>query len=256
MNAFTHNGLPSRIVFGAGSVRHLADEIEQLGGRRALVIVGLAASGVATILVGLASSLPLFLAGAVVAGAAAGIFTSPQQAAVADVVGNRSRGGTAVATYQMMADLGAIVGSLAVGEIAQHFSFGWAFVTSGVILLIAACRRAVTAATTACPSGEISSRVALRSSRSAATVIRPLWRNRVAMRVAVELLTPSSAARSATRWPPWSFSVASARNCTSVRSPDSSATVRNAIPTSARLRPSTASVRSSSATTRARCGVR
>jgi MFS family permease len=80
----------------------------------------------------------LFLLGAVVAGAAAGIFTSPQQAAVADIVGNKSRGGTAVATYQMMADFGAIVGSLAVGEIAEHFSFGWAFVVSGVILLVAA----------------------------------------------------------------------------------------------------------------------
>lgn len=107
-------------------------------GRRTLVIVGLAASGVATIVVGLASSLALFLAAAVVAGAAAGIFAAPQQAAVADIVGNRSRSGTAVSTYQMMADVGAIVGSLAVGVIAQQLTFGWAFVISGVILLIAA----------------------------------------------------------------------------------------------------------------------
>jgi MFS transporter, ACDE family, multidrug resistance protein len=113
---------------------YLSDRI----GRRTLLIVGLAASGVATIMVGLASSLTLFLAGAVVAGAAAGMFTSPQQAAVADIVGNKSRGGTAVAGYQMMADAGAIVGSLAVGEIAEHFSFGSAFVISGVILLVAA----------------------------------------------------------------------------------------------------------------------
>jgi ACDE family multidrug resistance protein len=113
---------------------HLSDRI----GRRTLLIIGLSVSGVATVLVGLASSWPLFLLGAVVAGAAAGIFTSPQQAAVADIVGNKSRGGTAVATYQMMADLGAIVGSLAVGLIAEHFSFGWAFVVSGVILLVAA----------------------------------------------------------------------------------------------------------------------
>jgi MFS family permease len=113
---------------------YLSDRI----GRRRLLIVGLTASGVATVVVGLASSLTLFLAGAVVAGAAAGIFTSPQQAAVADIVGNKSRGGTAVATYQMMADAGAIVGSLAVGEIAQHFSFGAAFVISGVLLVLAA----------------------------------------------------------------------------------------------------------------------
>jgi MFS transporter, ACDE family, multidrug resistance protein len=113
---------------------HLSDRI----GRRSLLIIGLTVSGVATVLVGLADSLTLFLAGAVVAGAAAGMFTSPQQAAVADIVGNKSRGGTAVASYQMMADLGAIVGSLAVGEIAQHYSYAAAFVVSGVILLIAA----------------------------------------------------------------------------------------------------------------------
>jgi MFS transporter, ACDE family, multidrug resistance protein len=113
---------------------YLSDRI----GRRRLLIVGLTASGAATLLVGSASSLTLFLVGAVIAGAASGIFTSPQQAAVADIVGNKSRGGTAVATYQMMADAGAIVGSLAVGEIAQHFSYAAAFVVSGVLLLIAA----------------------------------------------------------------------------------------------------------------------
>jgi ACDE family multidrug resistance protein len=113
---------------------HLSDRI----GRRTLLIVGLAVSGVGTLLVGLASSLTLFLAAALVAGAAAGIFTSPQQAAVADIIGSRARGGTAIATYQMMSDCGAIVGSLAVGQIAQHLTFGAAFVISGVILLVAA----------------------------------------------------------------------------------------------------------------------
>ncbi len=113
---------------------YLSDRI----GRRTLLIVGLTVSGVATMAVGLASSLTLFLAGALVAGIAAGMFTSPQQAAVADIIGSKARGGTAVATYQMMADLGAIVGSLAVGEIAQHVAFGAAFVVSGAILLVGA----------------------------------------------------------------------------------------------------------------------
>jgi len=127
-------------TFAAGNVAavipsgYLSDRI----GRRTLLIVGLAVSGVATVLVGLASSLTLFLAGALVAGAAAGMFTSPQQAAVADIIGSKARGGTAVATYQMMADFGAIVGSLAVGEIAQHLTFGAAFVISGAILLLGA----------------------------------------------------------------------------------------------------------------------
>jgi len=113
---------------------YLSDRV----GRRTLLITGLSVSGVATILVGLASSLPLFLAGGYIAGAASGMFSSPQQAAVADIIGSKARAGTAVATFQMMADLGAILGSLAVGQIAERTSFSWAFVTSGVILLLAA----------------------------------------------------------------------------------------------------------------------
>ena len=113
---------------------HLSDRL----GRRKLVIAGLVVSAVATALVGFTDSLPLFLVAAYIAGAATGIFVAPQQAAVADVVGNKSRGGTAVATFQMMADFGSIIGSLIVGQIAEHASFGWAFVISGAILAMAA----------------------------------------------------------------------------------------------------------------------
>ena len=127
-------------VFAAGNVSavipsgYLSDRI----GRRTLLIIGLSLSGGATAIVGWASSFPLFLAGAFVAGAAAGMFSSPQQAAVADIIGSKARAGTALATFQMMADLGSIVGSLVVGEIAQRASFGAAFVISGGTLLAAA----------------------------------------------------------------------------------------------------------------------
>lgn len=127
-------------VFAIGNVSavipsgYLSDRI----GRRTLLITGLAASGVSTVAAGFADSLPLFIASAYIAGVAAGMFTSPQQAAVADIIGNKTRGGTAVATFQMMSDVGTIVGSLAVGVIAQHVSYAAAFVVSGVILLVAA----------------------------------------------------------------------------------------------------------------------
>ncbi|MBX7432397.1 MFS transporter [Mycobacterium sp. Y57] len=113
---------------------HLSDRV----GRRKLLIFGLTAAAAATAVVGLTTSLPMFLVAAYVAGASTGVFVAPQQAAVADVVGNKSRGGTAVATFQMMADFGSIVGSLAVGQIAQRASFGSAFLVSGVILALAA----------------------------------------------------------------------------------------------------------------------
>jgi len=106
-------------------------------GRKPLLIAGLVLSAVSTTALGLANSLPLFFIEAVVAGAASGIYSSPQQAAVADVIG-KARGGTAIAVFQMMSDLGSIVGSLGVGLIAQKMSYGRAFGISGVILVIAA----------------------------------------------------------------------------------------------------------------------
>jgi ACDE family multidrug resistance protein len=113
---------------------YLSDRV----GRRTLLIIGLSVSAVATAVVGFATSLPLFLAGAFVGGAASGMFSSPQQAAVADIIGSKARAGTAVATFQMMADLGSIVGSVVVGQVAEHTSYGWAFIVSGAILLVAA----------------------------------------------------------------------------------------------------------------------
>ncbi|MDV3126615.1 MFS transporter [Mycobacterium sp. 21AC1] len=112
---------------------YLSDRV----GRRLLLIVGLTAAGVSTLLVGFTDGLTLFLVAAVIAGFATGIFTAPQQAAVADIIGSKARGGTAVATFQMMADVGSIGGSLLVGLIAQYLSFSWAFVISGAILLLA-----------------------------------------------------------------------------------------------------------------------
>lgn len=113
---------------------YLSDRV----GRRKLLIVGLTVSAVSTALVGFTSSMPVFLAAAYVTGAATGIFIAPQQAAVADIVGNKARGGTAVATFQMMADLGSIVGSIVVGQVAEHASFAAAFFVSGGVLMVAA----------------------------------------------------------------------------------------------------------------------
>ena len=111
----------------------LSDQI----GRRPLLIAGLALAGISTAVLGLAHSLPVFLFEALVAGAASGIYSSPQQAAVADIIG-KARGGTAIATFQMMSDFGSIVGSIGVGVLAQQLSYAWAFGISGAMLVVAA----------------------------------------------------------------------------------------------------------------------
>lgn len=107
-------------------------------GRRTLLIIGLTASGVATAWLGVVSSLPAFLVVAGVTGVTTGIFMSPMQAAVADILGSEARAGTPVAAVQMMSDLGAIVGSMTVGWVAEQLSYSWDFGISGVVLLIAA----------------------------------------------------------------------------------------------------------------------
>ncbi len=129
---------------------YLSDRV----GRRHLLIVGLTTAGISTVMVGFTDGLTLFLVAAYIAGFSTGIFTAPQQAAVADIIGNKARGGTAVATFQMMADVGSIGGSLLVGLIAQYLSFSWAFVISGVILLLAAVGWSFAPETRVRPSGE------------------------------------------------------------------------------------------------------
>ncbi len=106
-------------------------------GRKPLLVGGLALSGLTTAVLGLADSAPMFFVAAVIAGAASGVYNSPQQAAVADIIG-KARGGTAIATFQMMSDFGSIVGSFGVGVLAQQLSYEWAFAASGGILLLAA----------------------------------------------------------------------------------------------------------------------
>lgn len=107
-------------------------------GRRMLLILGLSASGVATVWLGVVSSLPAFMVAAAVSGATTGVFMSPMQAAVADILGSEARAGIPVAAVQMLSDLGAIVGSMTVGWVAERLSFGWSFGISGLVLLVAA----------------------------------------------------------------------------------------------------------------------
>ncbi|HEY0227362.1 MAG TPA: MFS transporter, partial [Mycobacterium sp.] len=75
-------------------------------GRRTLLIVGLTASGVTTAALGAVSSLPVFVAAACVVGAVTGIYMSPMQASVADILGSDARAGMPVAFPQKPFDPG------------------------------------------------------------------------------------------------------------------------------------------------------
>ncbi|MDQ4091992.1 MAG: MFS transporter, partial [Actinomycetota bacterium] len=95
-------------------------------------------TGGATIWLGFTGGVPEFLAAALVAGMGTGLITPAQGATVADVIGSRAKGGPVLAAFQMTADIGAILGPVAAGLIADQLSYAAAFALTGAISLLAA----------------------------------------------------------------------------------------------------------------------
>ena len=126
-------------VFAAGNATTLvmAGRLADRRGRRPPVLIGLAVSAAATAVLGVVPTLPLFLAASLVAGLGSGLLNPPLNAAVADVVGADRRGGTVLAGFQMASDVGAIVGPLAAGAVAQILGFGAAFGLTGLVTALA-----------------------------------------------------------------------------------------------------------------------
>ncbi|WP_292975947.1 MFS transporter [Mycobacterium sp.] len=126
-------------VFGAGTALMLfpAGRLSDRFGRKPFLLVGTAVSGIATVAMGFTASLPSFLAAALVAGLGSGLINSTQQAAVADIVGSKARGGPVFAAFGMAADIGAVLGPIVAGALAQWLSYSAAFAITGAVLLIA-----------------------------------------------------------------------------------------------------------------------
>ena len=107
-------------------------------GRKPFLIAGLAVCGATTAGMGVSGSTVVFLVLTFAAGVGSGLITPTQQAAVADLVGSRARGGPVLAAFQMAMDVGSVIGPLVAGVLVEELSYAWAFGTSGAILLIAA----------------------------------------------------------------------------------------------------------------------
>lgn len=82
------------------------------------------------------AGLVLFLAAMTVQGAAAAFLGSAPAAVVGDVMGGR-RGGIVVATFQMMADVGAVAGPLLAGLLVDLLDFDWAFAVGSALAAVA-----------------------------------------------------------------------------------------------------------------------
>ncbi len=127
-------------VFAAGTVAvlTLSGRLADSFGRRPPMLIGLVVTGSATIWLGFTSGVPEFLAAALIAGAGTGLITPAQGATVADVIGSHAKGGPALAIAQMTADIGAILGPIATGLVADKLSYAAAFVLTGIVSLLAA----------------------------------------------------------------------------------------------------------------------
>lgn len=133
-------------VFAAGNAAalvfsgRLADSL----GRRPMMVSGLLVTGISTASIGFTHELGWFLAASALAGVGSGLLGPAQQAAVADVIGNERSGGRVLAAYQMTSDIGAIVGPVLAGVLADRLGYGWAFGVTGGVLVLAAAAWTVT----------------------------------------------------------------------------------------------------------------
>ncbi|MCX2950828.1 MFS transporter [Lentzea sp. NEAU-D7] len=129
----------SMSVFAAGNAAmlFLSGRLADTRGRKPVAIVGLLVSGLATVWMGFTGDLWTFMAASLIAGAGAGLLNPPQNAVVADVIGARGKGGPVLAGFQMVTDLGAIIGPMAAGLLADSFGFGASFAITGASLLLA-----------------------------------------------------------------------------------------------------------------------
>jgi MFS family permease len=106
----------------------LADSV----GRRPAMIIGSAVATLSMALMATFGSLGLYVLAMALFGCASAFLSVGPSAAVGDVVAGR--GGTVVAAFQMSSDLGAVVGPLVAGWLADQYSFSAAFAaTTGVV---------------------------------------------------------------------------------------------------------------------------
>jgi MFS family permease len=127
---------------GDGLVLLATSGLSDRRGRRPVIVAGLGLVALGTASLALATlpgvaGLVVLLAASAVAGAGAGLLQPAQGAAVADLVGSRRSGGPALSGFQMAADVGAIIGPIAAGALAESASFGAAFGLSAAIAVAA-----------------------------------------------------------------------------------------------------------------------
>jgi MFS family permease len=124
-------------ALGTATALTFSGRLVDTWGRRPLALAGLAIAAVATGVMGLSPSEWSLFAISAVAGFGSGLLSPALQATVADAIGRERSGGKPLAVFQMVADVGSIVGPLLAGLLADSIGYPWAFAVSGACLLAA-----------------------------------------------------------------------------------------------------------------------
>ena len=125
-------------AIGNASVLPVSSRVADTVGRRPLIIGGLLVNGAFTASLGLATTTWVLLALSLLAGAGAGLMNPGQQAAVADIIGNDRSAGQVLSTFQMVQDVGAILGPIIAGLVADAVGYEAAFAVTGVLVMATA----------------------------------------------------------------------------------------------------------------------
>lgn len=119
-----------------------AGKLSDEKGRRPALLIGGALTALGMIALAVSGASWAFFVAMAVSGTAAAFMGSAPAATAGDVVGASGKG-TVIAVFQMTADLGAIVGPLLAGLLADSLGFGAAFAVGAavaVLALVAAAR--------------------------------------------------------------------------------------------------------------------
>ena len=126
-------------IFAIGNVLAVTflSRLSDKFGRKPLIVSGLAVAALGTGVLGFMTDPWLFFIASLIAGAGTGMLNAPQQAAIADLVGQERKAGTVMSSAQMASDIGAITGPLFIGWLVDTYGFTWGFGITGLILAAA-----------------------------------------------------------------------------------------------------------------------
>src|SRR5699024_9448296 len=126
-------------IFAVGNVLAVTflSRLSDKFGRKPLIVSGLAVAALGTGVLGFMTDPWLFFLASLVAGAGTGMLNAPQQAAIADLVGQERKAGTVVCSASLVSDIGSITIPRFIVWHVDVYGFSWGFAITGLILAAA-----------------------------------------------------------------------------------------------------------------------